>query len=1085
MNPLLDNVFLTKLNNDRNRTIYARIISLNQQEYPIEQLEGIVTAGSISIDGNSAVRRSCSLTLSAKNLEINDVYWGISTKIKIEIGLQNNLLDYQHYGEIIWFKQGVFILTDFKTSQSINNYTINLTGKDKMCLLNGDVSGNIPAPTVFDSYSDQSGQQTIIDSSGNYNSFQDEIVDNIILDGFQHRYGSDYKYIRGVKKIISLQYKPYDTTLDIKELKGTIRFYSGDKKKNLKELLTSPNSKGYYDINLDEYTLQGFIIEDCCEGDIFKWEIEQKIPIPIIIQELLHQYGQETYSNIIIKNIDPYALEMLDNDTGKTLYLLNDGQSSSLITQNDLLENYGIYSIKNKKKLNDIIVNANGEIENIVFESYIGEDSDSLIDINSESTLASGISPPTVIAKKTDLTKFYTIRAILDQDVIGYGMTLLVYPDELRGNVGDSITSILDKIVNMLGNYEYFYNLDGQFIFQMKPAYFKTAWNGTIYLNDEDTCVDPKELINSVAYIFDDATLTTQYANSPNLNNIKNDYIIWGERKTTDQTVKFHGRYAIENPPIEYTDFNGYTWTTSRSQVIQVSPEELQENPNKLINKNGRQRKYAFNDEDFDWRHLISIMADDWYQHHTEDDYEINLRQNNCWPGLDIDLFPLGKTGYEQFYLDLSTTGGFWGDLYNTKYIKYLYIKKYPELFEKVYKNGQYLFDSEYLSLFSLYDEKVCQLNKYKEINKQTSITVIENNTKQENNIYTLTVIVKDKDSQINLQEELFVIYQYIEKKQWQQILSQSNTKDDKSNQYQYQLTCSIKTSILTENIIQQEQSFIVQLLNNVFNEETTLTNNISLLYAKIIIAENQIPFFQNGAYKYWNKNVIDNPEQLTFWFDFFKADEMGIGKFATSVIGDRPKTINDTSIKTIIYRDTPDVIYCSWSEYFAYKESMGLKDGYPYIIIDQDGIGYPAKEIDKLFSYLNFIKQAEKNNNISQINSYLKQIKKLGFSSKQELETYLEKFLNSQKQENFIRSIRGKNVHEEAESMLYNYSYYNDSVNITSVPIYYLQPNTLISVKDNLSKIAGYYIINKINISLAYNGTMQLTTIKFPERIY
>ena len=85
MNPLLDSNFLVKLNNDRNRTIYAHIISLNQYEQPIEQLEGVVTAGSINIDGQSAVRRTCSLTLSAKNLNINDVYWGISTKVKIEI----------------------------------------------------------------------------------------------------------------------------------------------------------------------------------------------------------------------------------------------------------------------------------------------------------------------------------------------------------------------------------------------------------------------------------------------------------------------------------------------------------------------------------------------------------------------------------------------------------------------------------------------------------------------------------------------------------------------------------------------------------------------------------------------------------------------------------------------------------------------------------------------------------------------------------------------------------------------------------------------------------------------------------------
>jgi hypothetical protein len=34
--------------------------------------------------------------------------------------------------------------------------------------------------------------------------------------------------------------------------------------------------------------------------------------------------------------------------------------------------------------------------------------------------------------------------------------------------VGETLTSMLDKIVNMLGEFEYFYNLDGKFVFQKK-----------------------------------------------------------------------------------------------------------------------------------------------------------------------------------------------------------------------------------------------------------------------------------------------------------------------------------------------------------------------------------------------------------------------------------------------------------------------------------------------------------------------------------------------------------------------------------------------------------------------------------------
>ena len=340
-----------------------------------------------------------------------------------------------------------------------------------------------------------------------------------------------------------------------------------------------------------------------------------------------------------------------------------------------------------------------------------------------------------------------------------------------------------------------------------------------------------------------------------------------------------------------------------------------------VYNMNGKKRMYALT-EDVDWRHLIHIMADDWYQHHTEDDYEINLRQNNNWPELNIDLFPYGRTGYEQYYLDFTSIGGFWQNLYD---------------------------------IYSVYD------NYYKSHTDLHNILYYQNK----------------EDQAIAMLEE--------------------------------------------ENYLSQ--------------------------------------FFSGGTYKYWHKDVIDNPENLIFWFDFFKADEMGIGKFATSVIGDRPKTINDTAIKNIIYRDTPDVIYCSWSEYQNYKAMMVLKDGYKYIIIGNNDKSYLADRIEDILANGT---ETQKINLLNELNNFPQNIK-----------------------QNFVRSIRHKTVHDQADNMLYQYSYYNDTVNISNVPIYYLQPNTIISTKDELSRVTGYYVINKINISLAYNGLMQITAIKSPERIY
>ena len=59
----LDDDFLDKICKQQEREVYAKIIAFDINEIPIDQIEGKVTTGSINIDGNSAVRRTCSLTM--------------------------------------------------------------------------------------------------------------------------------------------------------------------------------------------------------------------------------------------------------------------------------------------------------------------------------------------------------------------------------------------------------------------------------------------------------------------------------------------------------------------------------------------------------------------------------------------------------------------------------------------------------------------------------------------------------------------------------------------------------------------------------------------------------------------------------------------------------------------------------------------------------------------------------------------------------------------------------------------------------------------------------------------------------------
>jgi hypothetical protein len=75
-------------------------------------------------------------------------------------------------------------------------------------------------------------------------------------------------------------------------------------------------------------------------------------------------------------------------------------------------------------------------------------------------------------------------------DTCGYRLTDLVYSGDLIASVGDSVTSVLDKIVSMLGEFEYFYDLDGRFIFQKKRTFINTSWNNIVNNQEEEYVTD-------------------------------------------------------------------------------------------------------------------------------------------------------------------------------------------------------------------------------------------------------------------------------------------------------------------------------------------------------------------------------------------------------------------------------------------------------------------------------------------------------------------------------------------------------------------------------------------------------------------
>ena len=514
--------FLEALFEQKIRTIFARVTALTLDEKPVDIMTGKVTSGSINLDGKSAVRRSCSLSLVLPVTEFNNVYWTLNTKFALEIGLTNNVD--KNYPNTIWFKMGTYILTSFSTNLTTNNMTVSISGKDKMCLLNGEIGGIINSEVDFGTY-------------------------------------------------------------DYTDADGTI--------------------------------------------------INNKYPIKDIITDAVHFYALEPIENIIINDLDTMGLEQLDYKYDVPLFLLRLAHTNSYIipilggdkTDIDIILEDGS---TRPLKLNN---------EEIIY--------DNLLDAqfaNSEQATRFYLS--------TDINHQYKFCAakLTYGEAVGYRPCDLVYAGDLIAKPGDSLTSILDKIVKMLGEFEYFYNLEGQFIFRRKPSYVNTLWTPQNFTANDEMYVTPLATATNLTYNFKNNNLIISLNRSLQINNLKNDFTVRGERSNKTQ---FMCRYAINKKPTRYVDYNGNIWTTySAAEYERLFPVEINENKVRAI--------YC----DLDWRELIYRMAIDYRAHerNLEDELARNGKSFQRYLAeLNAPYYPTGFTGYEQFYTDIE---GFWRQLY-------------------------------------------------------------------------------------------------------------------------------------------------------------------------------------------------------------------------------------------------------------------------------------------------------------------------------------------------------------------------------------------------------------------------------------
>lgn len=155
---LKDPTFLKNFDRLKLKEQYVKIIVLTFDEKPISEIEGLITGGSISLDGSSGMRRTCNLNLIVNNNEINpskkiENILSLNKKIDVLIGLKNTTDKYTDF-PILWFPQGTYAIIAVNFSHGLDGVTVALTLHDKMAFLNGQCGGTLPASVTFSQVED-------------------------------------------------------------------------------------------------------------------------------------------------------------------------------------------------------------------------------------------------------------------------------------------------------------------------------------------------------------------------------------------------------------------------------------------------------------------------------------------------------------------------------------------------------------------------------------------------------------------------------------------------------------------------------------------------------------------------------------------------------------------------------------------------------------------------------------------------------------------------------------------------------------------------------------------------------------------
>ena len=676
------------------------------------------------------------------------------------------------------------------------------------------------------------------------------------------------------------------------------------------------------------------------------YEHKEQRSIHYMIREMIHSFGNEPLHNIIIRDLAESGLELLSYNGHGDIYIFrdNNGEYTNILFDGDVLRytRDGAQPIKvNELNYYQLAPNADNKLA-----TWVKNNPDD------------------------DPKHAYQVVKCSYGESAGYRTCELVWPDAegLVANPGDTITSVLDKIVKTFGDYEYFYDVEGHFIFQKKLTYINTSWNNMITHEEDDTYIESEKIQSQYAYSFTDSKLISSFRNTPKIDRLKNDYTIWGKKKgITGVEIDIHSRYGIQSKPKKYTNFNGDTyWSTAGDIEYQKRP-----NPNGLSE---------------DW-----WAVDDWAEFYK-------LYTGHYPEGMIGTYCTSGKVN-----IDLNTMFGIADEKDIKEYYGYGYIAEgsYGKWFEdwETEQHQTYVFD------VLPGDKGLGYLGHYGGCSHHYSYFL--NLKNQHVTCYIYKPLLPSQD----LHSGLVVDWREIIYQMAQDYMIHSHDDD-------FEIVLARNNPEYERGITGYEQYY-----TDLLAFWRLIYDNTSKDSETYFVGETLDP--QEVEYYGWARAVVTDPSSLIFWFDLLDPAGGYLQKYSISAIGSRPKVINDTKVKSIVYKEVPTLIYLSQQQYDELKKANQLVSGYTYV---------PMPEV-----FQNYFKI----------------------------------------------STQGKSAQQVLDESLYECAFLNEKVNLQSIPIYHLEPNVKVYIQDDKSGIQGDYIIEKIQIPLDYSGKMSIEATRAPVRLY